>query len=168
MTRKILLPILMMLLTWYVTMPAKAEFIREYTKERPLVITSDWEFPPYEYMNDMGTPDGYIIDVLDLVLDKLDIPHKFVMQEWYKCMNSFESREADLIHALSSIFDKRPYVMTQNMITYYNVKVARHRMTKPIVSLDQFSNRDTVILKRNDYGALKLLERRPAFTYHRI
>ena len=168
MTRKILLPILMMLLTWCFAIPASAEFIREYTKERPLVITSDWEFPPYEYMNDMGTPDGYIIDVLDLVLDKLDIPHKFVMQEWYKCMNSFESREADLIHALSSIFDKRPYVMTQNMITYYNVKVARHRMTKPIVSIDQFSNRDTVILKRNDYGALKLLERRPAFhtEYH--
>ena len=163
MAKKILLPILIMLLTWCAIMPAQAEFIREYTKEHPLVISSDWEFPPYEYMNDQGAPDGYNVEVLSLVLDKLGIPHRFEMQEWYKCISSFEKREADLIHALAFLFDKHPYVMTQNIMTYYNVVAARNKNTKPLKSLDQLTERDTVIIKRNDYAALKIKEREPVF-----
>ena len=163
MAKKILLPILIMLLTWCAIMPAQAEFIREYTKEHPLVISSDWEFPPYEYTNDQGAPDGYNVEVLSLVLDKLGIPHRFEMQEWYKCISSFEKREADLIHALAFLFDKHPYVMTQNIMTYYNVVAARNKNTKPLKSLDQLTERDTVIIKRNDYAALKIKEREPVF-----
>jgi ABC-type amino acid transport substrate-binding protein len=46
-----------------------------YTKDRPLVIVSDWDFQPYEFLNNDGEPAGYNIDVLNLILDKLDIPH---------------------------------------------------------------------------------------------
>ena len=31
---------------------ATAQQIHEYTEEQPLVIVSDWEFPPYEFSND--------------------------------------------------------------------------------------------------------------------
>ena len=106
-------------------LPANAQLSREYTADRPLTIVSDWEFPPYEFRNDRGEPDGYNVEVLDLILKRLEIPHKFVMQEWYLCTRTFENREADLIHALSANYRKRPYVMTQNLITYYPVKMVR-------------------------------------------
>ena len=61
----------------------RADYIRDYTEEHPLVIIMDWEFPPYEYRNDKGEPDGYNVEVLDLVLNKLGIPHEFHMKEWY-------------------------------------------------------------------------------------
>ena len=54
-----------------------------YSKEKPLIIVSDWDFQPFEFLNNEGKPSGYNIEVLDLILNKLDIPHKFVMQEWY-------------------------------------------------------------------------------------
>ena len=117
MTRRLYI-ITLTLVLWVSSLPsARALYIREYTEERPLIIASDWEFPPYEFLNDMGNPDGYNIEVLDLILSRLGIPHKYEMNEWYKCTEAFESRKADLIHALTFKYQHAPYVMTQNMIT---------------------------------------------------
>ena len=141
-------------------LPANAQLSREYTADRPLTIVSDWEFPPYEFRNDRGEPDGYNVEVLDLILKRLEIPHKFVMQEWYLCTRTFENREADLIHALSYMYKKRPYVMTQNMITYYPLRSVRRKSQEPLTRISQLSPGDTLMLKNNDYAALRIKQER--------
>ena len=78
MTRPSIIPLIASLLCLGTMLPARAQATREYTREHPLIIVSDWEFPPYEFRNDAGEPDGYNVEVLNLVLDKLDIPHQFV------------------------------------------------------------------------------------------
>ncbi len=158
MTRKLYILIAACLLSVCHIPSAQALYIREYSEERPLIIVSDWEFPPYEFRNDKGEPDGYNIEVLDLILSHLNIPHKYVMKEWYKCTEAFEKREADLIHALTFKYQQRPYVMTQNMITYYTVRAARLKKTPPLQSLDQLTPEDTLVLKKNDYVALRVNE----------
>ena len=141
----------------------RADYIRDYTEEHPLVIIMDWEFPPYEYRNDKGEADGYNVEVLDLVLNKLGIPHEFHMKEWYKCTEAFERREADLIHALSFLYDGDPYTMTQNMITYYNVRIARLDTTPPLKRLSQLTENDTIIVKKNDYADIRVNENNPVY-----
>ena len=142
------------------THSAKAEYLREYTKEKPLVIVADWEFPPYEFRNDMGEPDGYNVEVLDAILAKLGIPHYYVMKEWYLATQAFDNREADLIHVLKFKYDKPPYFYTHNMITYYNVRAVRLRSTRPLKHISQLGPGDTLTLKKNDYVDLKISERK--------
>ncbi len=158
MTRQLYILIAASLLSLCHIQTAEALFIREYTEDHPLTIVSDWEFPPYEFLNDRGEPDGYNVEVLGLILTKLEIPHRFVMKEWYQCTETFERREADLIHALTFKYKQRPYVMTQNMITYYNLRVARHKKTLPLNQIGKLTEEDTLILKKNDYAALHIAE----------
>ncbi|MBQ9216497.1 MAG: transporter substrate-binding domain-containing protein [Prevotella sp.] len=158
MKRKIFIPMITCLLSFCYIQSAQALFLREYTEENPLVIVSDWEFPPYEYRNDKGDPDGYNVEVLDLILNRLNIPHKYTMQEWNKCTVIFENHEADLIHALAFMYTRRPYVMTQNMITYYNVKAARLKDTPPLQKISDLEENDTLIVKDNDYASLRISE----------
>ena len=155
MTKKILLLTCLMLCS---LLSAEAQQTREYTEEHPLIIVSDWEFPPYEFRNDNGEADGYNVEVLDLILNNLKIPHKFLMQEWFQCTKTFESHEADLIHALTSNYKRQPYVMTQNMITYYPVKVVRRKSQKGFHRISQLTNKDTLMVKNNDYVALRIQE----------
>ena len=136
--------------------PGFAQLAREYTEEQPLIIVSDWEFPPYEFSNDKGEPDGYNIEVLNLILGRLKIPHRFVMKEWYQCTEVFNNHEADLIHALSMFYKKPPYVMTSNLITYYRIKAVRRESAPPIPSLTQLSDSDTLTVKNNDYVPLEI------------
>ena len=169
MTKKIFILAFTCLLAMCHVQQAAAKYIREYTPEKPLIIVSDWEFPPYEFRNDMGDPDGYNVEVLNMILDKLDIPHKFIMKEWYQCTETFDRHEADLIHCLKFKYDRPPYEYTQNMITYYNVRAVRLKGTRPLRRISQLTKGDTLTLKKNDYVDLKVAAQRNktfAVEYH--
>ena len=135
-------------------LPAANQF--GYTEEQPLVIVGDWDFRPYEFINVEGQPAGYNVDVLNLILDQLDIPHKFVMQEWHVATDMFRRHEADLIHALYSFYKDSPYVSTHKYINYYNLKVARRTNVKPIHRLSDLQPTDTLLIKEDDYAAIVL------------
>ena len=136
-----------------------------YTDERPLVIVCDWDFQPYEFINTDGKPSGYNIEVLNMILDRLEIPHKFVMQEWYVAIETFEHHEADLIHALSSQFQDQAYIKTKNYINYYNLKLARRLDTPPLKSIRNLTANDTILVKKDDYAPFRISqELQPEFT----
>ena len=130
-----------------------------YTKEKPLIIVCDWDFRPFEFVNVEGEPAGYNIDVLELIFDQLDIPHKFVMQDWHVATNMFRKREADIIHTLYFFYMNAPYVSTHKYINYYNMKVARRVDTPPLNRLDTLLPTDTVLVKEDDYAAMTLAVR---------
>ena len=130
-----------------------------YTEEHPLVIVSDWDFRPFEFVNVEGQPAGYNVDVLNLILDKLDIPHKFVMEEWHIATKMFKKRDADLIHALYTFYQEAPYVSTHKYINYYNLKLARRADAAPMTRLGNLQPDDTLLLKKDDYAAMALAEK---------
>lgn len=136
--------------------PAKAQQHYGYTDETPLVIAADWDFQPFEFLNADGQPSGYNIEVLDLILTQMNIPHKFVMQEWHSVNEMFARHEADLIHALSFNFKGHPYVTTKKYINYYTLRTARRLDTPPLNSFRNLKEGDTLMLKEDDYGALAL------------
>src|SRR5574344_988474 len=39
-----------------------------FTKEHPLRVLCDWNFPPYEYLDDNGEPAGFNVEVVDRIL----------------------------------------------------------------------------------------------------
>ena len=154
--------ILVMLFMLYGSMrTVTAQQIHEYTEDQPLVIVSDWEFPPYEFSNDKGEPDGYNIEVLNIILDRLHIPHRYIMQEWYMATETFERREADLIFALSFNYMKRPYVMTRNLLHFYRIVAVRRPEEKPLTKINSMGVKDTLIMKANDYAPIRILMTNP-------
>ena len=157
-TKKIFILAVTSLLSFSPLQMAEAKYLREYTKEKPLIIVSDWEFPPYEFRNDQGEPDGYNVEILNAILNRLNVPHKFVMKEWYKCTEAFENHEADLIHALKYKYEDPAYEYTKNFITFYNVRAVRLTATRPLRQISQLTEADTLALKKNDYAALKISE----------
>jgi len=152
---------LFILLFWGLAIPmnsAGSDKDLRYTKEHPLVIVGDWDFRPFEFVNTEGQPTGYNVDVLNLILDQLNIPHKFVMEEWHVATDMFKRHEADLIHALYFFYKDPPYVSTHKYINYYNLKVARHVHTSPLYRLSDLQPTDTLLVKEDDYAAMALAD----------
>ena len=46
-----------------------------YTEKNPLVYEDAWDLWPYSYINDDGQPEGYNIDLIGLLMNKLNIPY---------------------------------------------------------------------------------------------
>ena len=127
-----------------------------YSDEAPLVIAADWDFQPFEFLNADGQPSGYNIEVLDLILTRIGIPHKFVMQEWHTVNEMFARHEADLIHALTYNFKGNPYITTKKYINYYTLLAARRMDMPPLNSFRHLKEGDTLMIKEDDYAALAL------------
>ena len=147
--------LLALLLCLPLALPAANDF-PEYTDEHPLVVVCDWDFRPFEFLDSEGQPAGYNIEVLDMIFDRLDIPHKFVMQEWHVATNMFERHEADLIHALFYFYKHHPYVSTHKYLNYYNLKAVRRADVAPIPPLRNLKSTDTILVKKDDYAAMSI------------
>lgn len=156
MTRNTIISSIATLLCFCCLLTAKGQPTHGYTEEHPLVIVCDRDFPPYEFKNDQGEPDGYNVELLNLILSRLNIPHKFVMKKWGETLKIFNNHEADLVHAPAAVYRREPYTMTQNMISYYPIKSVRRKDKKPLMKISQLGPEDTVMVKENDYAAFRL------------
>ena len=151
--------ILLLIITVFCSiLPSTARDFYGYTNEDPLIIVIDWDFQPFEFINSNGEPAGYNVDVLNMILDNLEIPHHFVMRRWHEATMMFERHEADLIQGLSSAYKVRPYVQTRKYINYYSLKTARRMDTPPLKSINDLRETDTLVIKRDDYAMLRLQE----------
>ena len=140
-----------------------------YTDEHPLTIVGDWDFRPFEFINAEGQPTGYNVDVLNLILDQLNIPHQFVMEEWHVATDIFKKRKADLIHALYFFYKDQPYFSTHKYINYYNLKVARLADTPPLNRISDLKPNEKLMVKEDDYAAIALNDMetvKPNMEYH--
>lgn len=153
-----------LLLTGFLTLlmasPARAQLDESYTKDNPVIIASDWDFPPYEYSNDMGDPAGYNIELLQTIFRKLDIPYRIILSEWSEAGQAFERRDADLIIDPSYRFYGRPYIRSTNILNYYKVQIVSAAHARKIATLDDFTPQDTLVLKLNDYAATRIVDER--------
>ena len=154
MNRSIPIIIYTLLLTW--CMPAKSDPHDGYTAEHPLTIVCDRDFPPFEFINDNGQPDGLNIDVLNRILDNLNIPHTFIMREWNQATNTFEKSKADLIFAPVGRFPDAKFIKSRNVFSHYKLKIAYRKGTKPITRVAELTENDTLVLKESDFGPVYL------------
>ena len=50
-------------------------YARPYTSLNPLVYEDLWDLEPYAYLDTQGRPNGYNVDLVRLIMEKLGIPY---------------------------------------------------------------------------------------------
>ena len=122
-----------------------------YTRQHPVVVTCQWEDPPYEFLNDEGNPAGMNVDIIKAVMEKLDLPCLFVMKDMEVAIDIFERDDADLILADSRSYkNASAYCISKNVVAY-----ERHK-GKAVTGL-HFISRDRQLIDQIDdqYSRLK-------------
>ena len=145
---------------FFVTVPSAttAKDFYDFTEEHPLIVACDWDFRPFEFLDSDGEPAGYNVEVLDIILNRLEIPHKFVMQEWQTASDMFVKRNADLLHALSEYYNDSSYVQTKKYVNYYNIRAVRRVDAPRFTGITQMAGGISIGVKKNDYAALRVSE----------
>ena len=92
------------------TLTAKAEenadYVRNYTTERPLIYEDAWDLWPYVFLNDNGEPDGYNIDLLKLIFKELDIPYIIKLKPTLEAQKDLEEGRSDLMLRMDASFSR--------------------------------------------------------------
>ena len=102
---------------------AQTESIKTYTEENPLVYEDAWDLWPYAFINDKGQPEGYNIDLIGLLMNKLNIPYVIKLKHQQQVFDDLKAGEADLTFGLAAGFHDEYGLYGRNAITLFTQSV---------------------------------------------
>ncbi|MFA4923152.1 MAG: transporter substrate-binding domain-containing protein [Ignavibacteriaceae bacterium] len=65
--------------------------------ERQITVGLNYDFPPYEFINAEGKPDGYTIDFVKAVAEVMNLKVTYVAKPWYEIRRMLANREIDAL-----------------------------------------------------------------------
>ena len=96
---------------------------RQYTKEHPLVYEDVWDLWPYSFLNDNGEPEGYNIDLIRLMMQRLDIPYIIKLKSADETFNDLKSGKSDLTLGLAVGYHDEYGLYGKNAVTLFTQSV---------------------------------------------
>lgn len=117
---------------------------------KKVTIVCDWDFAPYEYLNSNGKPDGFNIELLCNILDRLNVPYEFVMKARKQNISIFLNRKADLIIDYRNRYTGPGLYRTLTPMGYYRVVAARKKDTPPISKTRQLIKNGAVVFNSSN------------------
>ena len=104
---------------------------RQYTKEHPLVYEDVWDLWPYSFLNDNGEPEGYNIDLIRLMMQRLDIPYIIKLKSAEETFNDLKSGKSDLTLGLAVGYHDEYGLYGKNAVTLFTQSVVTPK-SKPV------------------------------------
>ncbi len=92
--------------------------------EGKIMIMGDSKYPPYEFINENGDPDGFNIDLIKAIMHELQLSYDIKLDNWTVVLDKLKKEQIDLItgmvytpeRALSYSFGSASSVLHQNLI----------------------------------------------------
>lgn len=123
-----------------------------YTKKHPLVVVGDWDQRPLSFLNDEGKPDGFIIDVIKGIFDKIHVPYTIKLMDWQEARKAVSSGTAHLMIDVFKPDNSRNLSYGSNVIDKYDVAIAHMVNSSHVRALDELNERDTIYFSEKEYA----------------
>ena len=102
---------------------AQGDSVRVYTEEHPLVYEDVWDLWPYSFLNDKGEPDGYNVDLIRTMMDRLNIPYVIKMKSSEENFNDLKNGKSDLTLGLAVGYHDEYGLYGKNAVTLFTQSV---------------------------------------------
>ena len=80
------------------------QYIRHYTKDNPLIYEDAWDLWPYCYRSDTSEDMGYNIDLVQMILKRLNIPYVIELKQRADVLKDIKEGKADLTLGMGATF----------------------------------------------------------------
>ncbi len=81
-----------------------AKDTKTYTKETPLIYEDAWDLWPYSYLNEHGQPEGYNIDLMEMLLSELKIPYEIKLKPTKEAREDLREGKSDIMMNMRAYF----------------------------------------------------------------
>lgn len=125
-------------------------------ESRKLIIRGDSAFPPYEFINDKGEPDGFNVDLTRAVMEELNLPYELQLANWSTVLHDFENREVDLVTGVAKSETRGDNLQLSHAHSYIDY-IFVCRKNEPIQSVRDLAKKK-IIVQRYALPYKKLME----------
>lgn len=122
-----------------------------YTRKHPLIIVTDWAFPPYSSTNEDGTPSGFEIDIMHEIFGRLHIPYEIRPMEWKKGKAEVINGKAHLMMEVMKNDEDFHQTYGNRSFGSYTVGIAYTSNSRSVQKLSDLLPTDTVAMASYGY-----------------
>ena len=122
----------------------------EENGQKVIYVRGDNNYPPFEFINDAGKPDGYNVDLMNAVTSAMGIEAEIALGPWIEVRQQIESGDIDILLGMYNTPERSRTVdfSVPTIVVSYALYV---REDSPVHRIDDLKNR-TVILHEGDLG----------------
>lgn len=138
---------------------AENDSIKVFTDEHPLVYEDAWDLWPYAFLNDVGEPVGYNIDLLKLLMNELNIPYRIKLKPTKDALNDLKEGHADLMCGMDAHFHNEYAQYGKSVIQIFTHSVVHHKSEPVMVKTVEDLARCRVIVHDGSFSHHLMKER---------
>lgn len=109
-----------------------------------VIINGDSYFPPYEFINSSGNPDGFNIDIIKAVMADLDLDYEIQLRSHTQNAVANKSRDTDIITGMVKFNNKSHNFLFRNPQVRLNYKIIT-RNGSAINTLSDLMDKDIIV-----------------------
>lgn len=128
---------------------AQEESIRYYTEEHPLIYEDACDLWPYTFINDEGKPDGFNIDLIEMLLKKLNIPYVIKLKTSQETFDDMRKQKSDLMLGLVENHHQIHGTYGHTVITLFTQSVASPYYEEDFVNCFEDLAKQKVMVREN-------------------
>lgn len=129
-----------------------------YTKAHPLIVALDWAFPPFSYINEDGTPDGMLVEVVREIFAHFRIAYELRMMSHAELHESLRDKRVGLAVDIDNIPAMDSVWCGHSVVADYNVAAIRLADTPMMRSIMLLKAGDTLMVNKDSYSMHYLLD----------
>ncbi len=113
-----------------------------------LKVTGDYAYPPFEFINDRGEPDGFTVEIIMAVADVMGVEAQITLMPWLHAREAIETGNVDVVTGMyrSPKREKKVDFTIPHFIGTYSVFI---RTDSDIKSIEDVEDR-LILVQRGD------------------
>lgn len=122
---------------------------RSFSAERPVIIKGEFNYPPYEFINELGEPDGFNVEIVDAVMKELGLPYVLTLEPWGQVVDELRRGEVDLLTGMMYTDERAKEFKFGAIHNHLFLNVIFRKNSQPIVDIEQLRGKEIVVLKKD-------------------
>ncbi len=83
--------------------------IKKSAQIRRIIYKGNRNFPPYEFINDKGEPDGFNVDLIKYIFERMGVQYSIELKNWSSSLSDLINHKADVVSLMYSNVRAKKY-----------------------------------------------------------
>lgn len=118
-----------------------------FLSSEPLLVKGDYNYPPYEFINENGEADGFNVEIFRAVAKVMQFEYKLELGKWSAVRSELENGEIDIITGMMISAERDKLVDFSEPHSYLFHTIFVRKKDKPISRVSELQGKSVIVQK---------------------
>lgn len=121
----------------------------ELTAKKVIIVGGNSAYPPYEFINKNGEPDGFVVELTRAIADEQGFEIIINLGDsWSDMRKALENGEIDILQGISYSAEREKILDFSPPHSFVSHSIFGHQRSKPVHAIEELRGKDVVLLGR--------------------